>query len=151
MGLMIARRAGGADVPRMFEIYNSSLDDYFNAESIEYFMMQWPQGQVIAESVLSGVSGALSSYIMEDGTVSIALLAVDANARGSGAGSAMLDHLKMECFRQGLSRMQLEVRTGNMTAISFYERRGFRKASVLKSLYSDGGDGYRMVLDLNRA
>ena len=149
-GLTVARRAGGADVPAMFRIYNASLDDYFNAESIEYFMLQWPNGQFVADSVLGGTVGALSSYILDDGSASLALFAVDPSSRGMGAGTALLDALVRECRMCGVPRIQLEVRTRNERAISFYERRGFRKKGVLQSLYSDGGDAYRMSLTLRR-
>lgn len=149
-GLMVARHAGGADVPSMFRIYNSSLDDYFSAESIEYFMLQWPRGQFVAESVLGGVVGALSSYILDGSTASLALLAVDPSSRGMGAGTAMLDALTRECFAAGLTRIQLEARVTNASAIRMYERRGFCRTEILPSLYSDGGDGVRMILDLNR-
>lgn len=149
-GLMVARHAGGADVPAMFRIYNSALDDYFNVESVEYFMLQWPRGQFVAESVLGGTVGALSSYILDDRTVSVALLAVDPSSQGRGAGSAMLDALITECRMSGLPRIQLEARVTNARALSLYERKGFRRTEMLPSLYSDGGDGVRLVLDLGR-
>ncbi len=150
-GLMVARTAGAADIPAMYRIYNGNLDDYFAPENLEYFMLQWPRGQLVAEPVTGGTAGALSSYILEDGAASIALLAVDAPYRGLGAGSAMLDALRIECLRNGIPRMQLEARVTNASAISFYERRGFRRTCILPALYSDGGDGVRMVLDLGRA
>ena len=50
-GMMFVRRAGGADVPAMFRIYNNNLDDYFAPENIEFFMLPWPRGQLVADSV----------------------------------------------------------------------------------------------------
>ena len=149
-GMMFVRRAGGADVPAMFRIYNNNLDDYFAPENIEFFMLQWPRGQLVAESVTGCIAVSLSSYLMEDGTASIALLAVDAPFRRMGAGKALINHLKTECWASGIRRIQLEARIGNVSAISLYESLGFRKTVILPSLYSNGGDGIRMVLDFNR-
>ncbi len=149
MGFFVTRRAGGADVPSMYGIYTRNLDDFVSAEAIEYFMLQWPRGQILAEAVTGGHAGALSSYVMEDGTVSVALLAVDASYRGRGAGTALIEGLLPECTAIGAPRVQLEVRTTNASAISFYDRLGFRRTEVLPHLYSDGGDAFRMTLDLS--
>ena len=104
---MFVRQAGGSDVPAMFRIYNSNLDDYFAPENIEFFMLQWPRGQLVAETVTGCIAGSLSSYLMEDGTASIALLAVDAPYRRMGAGKALINQLKTECWASGIKRMQL--------------------------------------------
>ncbi len=150
-GFMFTRRAGGADVPSMYRIYNTNLDDYFAPENIEFFMLQWPRGQLVAQTVTGAVAGALSSYILEDGTASIALLAVDAPFRGLGAGTMLINALQTECIGEGIGRMQLEARATNLRAIALYERLGFRRTQILPSLYSDGGDGIRLVLDLRRS
>ena len=47
--------------------------------------------------------------------------------------------------------MQLEARATNLRAIALYERLGFRRTQILPLLYSDGGDGIRLVLDLRRS
>ncbi len=150
-GFIIARNAGGSDVPAMYRIYNTNLDDYFAPEAIEYFMLQWPRGQFIAETITGSTVGALSSYMLDGQTASISLLAVDSDSRGLGAGSALLDAFLPVCMYHGLSRVQLEVRVTNAPAISFYERRGFRRTGVLPHLYNDGGDAFRMVKDISHA
>lgn len=151
MGFFTVRRAGGADVPSMYGIYTENLDDYVSADAIEFFMLQWPRGQLVAEAVTGGTAGALSSFVMEDGAVSVALLAVGGPFRGMGAGSALMDRIIAESIAVGAPRVQLEVRVTNSSAISFYERRGFVRTETVHGIYDDGGDGYRMVLDLGRA
>lgn len=147
-GLFTVRRAGGADVPSMFRIFNSELDDYFAPETLEWSMMQWPAGQLVAVSFTGETAGAINSYIIEEGTVSLALFAVDRRYRGRGAGSALLDALVFACRGAGMRRIQLEARVENASAIAFYSRRGFVRSCDLPGLYSNGGDGVRMVLDL---
>ena len=150
MGFVTVRRAGGADVPSMYGIYTNNLDEYISADAIEFFMLQWPRGQLVAEAVTGGTAGALSSFVMEDGAVSVALLAVGGPFRGMGAGSALMDRIMAESIAVGAPRVQLEVRVTNGPAISFYERRGFVRTETVRGIYGDGGDGYRMVLDLGR-
>ncbi len=135
----------------MYGIYTENLDDYVSADAIEFFMLQWPRGQLVAEAVTGGTAGALSSFVMEDGAVSVALLAVGGPFRGMGAGSALMDRIIAESIAVGAPRVQLEVRVTNSPAISFYERRGFVRTETVRGIYGDGGDGYRMVLDLGRA
>lgn len=135
----------------MYGIYTENLDDYVSADAIEFFMLQWPRGQLVAEAVTGGTAGALSSFVMEDGAVSVALLAVGGPFRGMGAGSALMDRMIAESIAVGAPRVQLEVRVTNSSAISFYERRGFVRTETVRGIYGDGGDGYRMVLDLGRA
>ena len=135
----------------MYGIYTENLDDYVSADAIEFFMLQWPRGQLVAEAVTGGTAGALSSFVMEDGAVSVALLAVGGPFRGMGAGSALMDRIIAESIAVGAPRVQLEVRVTNSSAISFYERRGFVRTETVRGIYGDGGDGYRMVLDLGRA
>ena len=134
----------------MYGIYTENLDDYVSADAIEFFMLQWPRGQLVAEAVTGGIAGALSSFVMEDGAVSVALLAVGGPFRGMGAGSALMDRIMAESIAVGAPRVQLEVRVTNGPAISFYERRGFVRTETVRGIYGDGGDGYRMVLDLGR-
>ena len=68
----------------------------------------------------------------------------------TGAGSALMDRIMAESIAVGAPRVQLEVRVTNGPAISFYERRGFVRTETVRGIYGDGGDGYRMVLDLGR-
>ncbi len=149
-GFFITRRAGGADVPGMYRVYNTNLDDYFAPENIEFFMMQWPRGQFVAEAITGGIVGSLSSYLLEPTVATITLLAVDAPYRGRGAGSALLDAFIPTCIGSGVSRIQLETRVTNSGAIRFYERKGFTISGMIPKLYSDGGDAYRLILDVNR-
>ncbi len=150
-GFIIARHAGGNDVPAMYRIYNTNLDDYFPPEAIEYFMLQWPRGQFVAQAITGEVVGAMSSFMPDPSTASITLLAIDQRYRGIGAGSSLLNAFLPICIGSGITKVQLEARVTNLSAIEFYKKKGFVPSHILPHLYNDGGDGLRMVLDLNRA
>jgi [ribosomal protein S18]-alanine N-acetyltransferase len=55
----------------------------------------------------------------------IANLAVHPAARGTGAGSRLLDALVAEAALRGVERVFLEVRESNAAARALYDRRGF--------------------------
>ena len=65
--------------------------------------------------------------------------------RGKGIGTQLLEAFRRRCLMEGMSTIQLEVRTTNTNAIRFYERNGFVRTEYLRSFYNDCGDGYRMV------
>lgn len=133
------------DITDVFAVLNLNLDDYFAPEVIGFFLTQWPEGQFVAETYAGRIVGALCGSRLGGNRASVALLAVDSSVRGKGAGSALLSDLRQACLMQGISTIQLEVRTTNVSAISFYQRRGFVVSEHLPSFYNDGGDGYRMV------
>ncbi len=140
------RQTGERDVEKVFYLMNSNLDDYFAPDVINFFMIQWPGGQLIAEDLFGNAVGAICGSRLDGGRASISLFAVDSAHRGSGIGSELLGAFRRRCMMDGLGTIQLEVRTTNESAIRFYERHGFVKTEYLRSFYNDGGDGYRMVL-----
>lgn len=143
--MAVIRLAGTRDSERVFSLMNTNLDDYFAPEVINYFQMQWPNGQLVADDFTGRTVGAICGARLDGGRASIALFAVDSDHRHSGVGSQLLDHFKTRCMMEGMSLIQLEVRTTNKGAIRFYEMRGFTITEHLHSFYNDGGDGYRMV------
>lgn len=139
------RRMTANDIDGVFAVLNLNLTDYFAPEVVAFFLAQWPEGQFVAESVTGEIAGALCGARLGGNRASISLLAVDSRFRGRGAGTMLLDALRRACMMEGLTTIQLEVRTGNSSAIEFYKHHGFVLAENLPCYYSDGGDGYRMV------
>lgn len=65
----------------------------------------------------------------------IANLAVDADARDRGIGSALLDAALDEGRRQGAGQVFLEVRSSNLRARQLYESRGFTEVGRRRRYY----------------
>ena len=139
------RQADERDAMKVFEIMNKGLDDYFAPEVINFFQMQWPGGQFIAEDLFGNAVGAICGSRLDGGRAAISLFAVIPGYQGKGIGTQLLDAFRRRCMMEGYGTIQLEVRTQNTRAISFYETHGFYKTELLHGFYSDGGDGYRMV------
>ncbi len=142
------RRMTERDLESVFTIINLNLDDYFAPEVVQFFLLQWPEGQFVAADLSGRVVGALCGARLDPSRASVSLLAVEPQCRGSGAGGALMDALERTCLMNGITRLQLEVRTENSAAQRFYSRRGYRITESLPHFYNDGGDGYRMVKDL---
>lgn len=64
-------------------------------------------------------------------------IAVHPEFRNNGVGSGLLTELLEIAKIQGINALTLEVRKGNTTARSLYERFGFKEAGVRKQYYAD--------------
>lgn len=76
-------------------------------------------------------------------------MVVDVAARRTGLGAALLTDLETWARENGAIRVELEVRDRNTTAISFYERAGFRRDGLRRGYYCNpDGDAVLMSLAL---
>lgn len=57
-------------------------------------------------------------------------IAVEADARGAGAGAALLDEAEREARRLGIGSVALDAWAANALAQGFFERRGYRPRIV---------------------
>ncbi|GAB3152700.1 ribosomal protein S18-alanine N-acetyltransferase [Microbispora hainanensis] len=75
-------------------------------------------------------------------------IAVLADHRRAGVGTALLNELLTEAARRGAVSVFLEVRADNPAAQAMYERFGFRRLGLRRRYYEDGTDAITMVKDL---
>lgn len=83
--------------------------------------------------------------------VALLTVAVAAPWRGLGVGTVLMRALEAWARREGVRKLQLHVRAGNVGAIALYERLGYRLEGVLRGqVAADGGyeDERVMALDL---
>ena len=71
-------------------------------------------------------------------------IAVLPEARGKGAGAAMLTMALAECQRRGVLRAYLEVAPYNTAACALYRRQGFVEIGRRRRYYPDGSDALVM-------
>ena len=149
--MIIYRNMRAEDVPAAHMLLNSNLDGNFSIEVIEYFLSFWPRGQFVAVDLFGNMVGVICGAKLNNGRASITLFAVDAPLRGQGIGGKLFDTFRRECYMEGFSAMQLELRTTNSSAYRFYNKRGFEITEKVFDLYGPGENGYRMVAELNHA
>lgn len=73
-------------------------------------------------------------------------VAVDSGERCRGVGQELLIQMQKEAKHRGITRLVLEVRVSNHSAIRLYERNGFSIAGVRKGFYEcPREDAYIMI------
>ncbi|MCL1465126.1 ribosomal protein S18-alanine N-acetyltransferase [Argonema galeatum] len=78
----------------------------------------------------------------------ITILAVHPNYRAQGLGMTLLTALLSQAWQRGLERATLEVSASNETALSLYQKFGFRIAGRRRGYYQDTGED-ALILWLN--
>ncbi|MBM6551973.1 GNAT family N-acetyltransferase/peptidase C39 family protein [Marinomonas ostreistagni] len=71
-------------------------------------------------------------------------LAVSAQARGKGVGKDLLAEAERQAAKHGCISLRLEVNEFNKTAISLYQKAGYRPFGVYKGYYEDHSNAVRM-------
>ncbi len=78
----------------------------------------------------------------------IGTLATDPDFRWQGIARRMLAYALLEAARQGIQKVFLEVRRGNIAAQALYKSFGFEVSSIRRHYYQDTGeDALLMTLD----
>jgi len=109
------------------------LDDLIKNER-EHFFVAVDSGEIVGYSVASATG-------REGHVVSVA---VHPSHRRQGIGTDLVSTVLRELAKDGVTGIHLEVRIGNVAAISFYERLGFQARSQMKGYYADGEDALVM-------
>lgn len=78
--------------------------------------------------------------------IQITFIAVSRDFRKQGIGKALMDYVYEECQQMGIETIQLEVRSGNIEAISLYKKLGFVEVGVRPKYY--GGTEDALLMDL---
>lgn len=83
------------------------------------------------ENKVLGYIGMYRSF--EEGEITN--VAVAPESRGAGVASALVAELLTRCRHQGVTRVVLEVRVSNASAIYVYEKAGFLRIGTRKGFY----------------
>jgi len=113
-------------------------------------------GAIQRESGLPLWEPGSASWVVEQSAFAIWLItghecellsiAVKAALRGKGYAKVLMEHSQKELAKQGVKKFFLEVRESNATAISLYEKLGYKKIAERKKYYSDGENAVVMRL-----
>jgi [ribosomal protein S18]-alanine N-acetyltransferase len=93
------------------------------------------------------VSAYIVFWLLND-ECQILNVAVDLPYRGLGQAKQLLRKAASLALRQGIQKLTLDVRKGNLPAIHLYQGLGFAITHVRKSFYANGEDAYTMGLEL---
>lgn len=122
-------------------------EDVFQAAKIEKksFSMPWsPEGfkgalayedNIILVAEEEGrIAGYACVYVSFD-EGELTNIAVESEYRGRGIGLMLMQELKHRAGEKSVSKIVLEVRVSNATAISLYEKCGFKNLGIRKNFY----------------
>jgi [ribosomal protein S18]-alanine N-acetyltransferase len=127
------------------DAYDRKLFAEYARKCGDYFLVARRHAK-LADGVAA--AGEICGYILTcpcRGGAELVSIAVDPAARGQGAASALMESTLRRLRDAGITRLMLTVRVTNLRALRFYKRYGFRKTSLVRGYYEDGGDGWRMV------
>lgn len=95
----------------------------------------------------SGIVGYCGMYcFLEEGEITN--VAVVSASQNQGIGCRLLEYLLKQAHQKGISRIILEVRVSNESAIHVYEKLGFQNCGIRKNLYEmPKEDGMIMSLE----
>jgi ribosomal-protein-alanine N-acetyltransferase len=132
-----------SDLDRISEIERSSFtDDAYSKTRFESLYRKHPDDFIVAE-----LEGKIVGYIIaydSGGFGDFDSVAVDPKYRGFGIGCLLVNYMLDRFKQKGLKRASLEVRTTNKTAISFYQKLGFKITKTITGFYRGSGNAYRM-------
>lgn len=87
-------------------------------------------------SLILGYIGLI--YVLDEGEISN--IAVHPDSRGQGIGYSLLCAAQEYCRQAGVHTLHLEVRPGNIKALSLYGKCGFVQSGLRRGYYEDNGD-----------
>jgi ribosomal-protein-alanine N-acetyltransferase len=99
----------------------------------------------------NGRIAAFAIMLFGDETAHLNLLAVATAYRRQGLGRQLIDWLSATAIEAGVFRINLELRTQNSAACSFYERLGFERKGVIQGYYQGREAALRMSKRLDQA
>lgn len=133
--MLAIRKMKAEDIPAVAELEKKIFPDPWSEKGIEE---SYHTDQTIL--LTAHEEGALIGYlivycVLED--CEIAKIAVIPEKRRQGIGARILMELEELCRDNGITRILLDVRESNRTAISFYAGLGFVEDGVRKNFYTD--------------
>jgi GNAT superfamily N-acetyltransferase len=136
---MLARRAAATDIPQLLPLVQRYWEfegiTGFDAARIAALLQRLCKEPALGSAWVAESGGALVGYLIAVSVLSLEHQGVMAEideffiareARGRGAGAALLEKLQAELVAGGCVRLQLQLGNANHAARAFYERRGFR-------------------------
>jgi len=142
---VVIRRVEENDLDRIMKIEESSFrsKDTFSLALFRRYLKKLRNGFYV---VLDGEGAVVGYAVFEDVgercyVLSIAILP---DNRNQGLATMLMAFIESECRRRGLSKIVLDVRVDNESAISFYKRLGLVEAGRKTRFYEDGIDALIM-------
>jgi ribosomal-protein-alanine N-acetyltransferase len=131
-----------SDAARVYALERESFPDPYPTYLLDHLMRNERERFFVAVECGEIVGYSVAAVAGKEGHV--ISMAVHPSHRRQGIGTDLLSAVVKELAGDGVVGIHLEVRKGNVAAVSFYERMGFRERSQMKGYYADGEDALVM-------
>ncbi len=144
---MSPRPAASDDLEQILSIEKLSYPEPWSSDHfIEEMQKTYARVLVLTDDETDTVVSAYIIYWVQAEGVSLLNVAVNPKWRGLGFAKKLMSVMINEAVREEIPRIILEVREGNLDALSMYEKIGFKKTGARKSFYSNGDTAIIMEL-----
>lgn len=106
-----------------------------------------PESRMYWVAKVAGTIVGYAGVMVVDDFADVATIAVIPQLRGQGIGTRFMQMIFAEATKRGATRVLLEVRKTNQSAIAMYEKLGFKIIAERPNYYGPGLDAYMMELD----
>ncbi len=138
------------DMSRLYEIDQICFEPGVAYSRAELFLYLAHRNSIAWVAEQSGVVvGFAVGRTEKYGTAHVLTIDVLPDARRLGIGTALLGHLHESFRKHNVRLVVLEVAVQNLIAQRFYCKLGYRVTELIPRYYGNGGDAYRMVLQLS--
>lgn len=132
---MIVRPMKDSEIDQAAFIEKQNFTDPWSQNGIAETLSQ-KQSVILVAVQEEMVLGYLIAYhVLDEGE--IARIAVLKKYQNQGVGGRLLAELEILCRQKGISKLMLDVRSGNKTAEHFYRKHGFAVDGCRRSYYTE--------------
>jgi ribosomal-protein-alanine N-acetyltransferase len=147
--MLVVEPVRNTDVDPVARLAVSTLRERFSSDWLAEHAANLRNGTfLVARDVPTNQVVGFALAERGEGEGHLLALAVDAQRRGQGIGSALLGGVRERMARSGALSLRLDVRWDDPAARQFYARHGFAPQGLKEGVYSDGADALEMTRPL---
>lgn len=133
--MLAIRKMKETDIPEVARLEKEIFPDSWSEKAIKETFDQQQTLLLVAYEDKQLIGYVILYFVLEEGE--IARIAVIPDHRRKGVGARLLLELEDLCEDNGITKLLLDVRESNETAISFYTSYGFVQDGIRRNFYTD--------------
>ena len=141
-------------LPAIQTLVAGDLSEPYSVFTYRYFLHKWPELSILVldkpGGEMVGVIVCKSEYKDDGKEGYIAMLTVKEGHRKVGIGRSLAKKAIARMVHGGCTSICLEAEQSNTGALKLYEKLGFAREERLTRYYLNGGDAFRLKLDVSR-
>eukprot|EP01126_Amoeba_proteus_P019166 TRINITY_DN1980_c0_g1_i1.p1 TRINITY_DN1980_c0_g1~~TRINITY_DN1980_c0_g1_i1.p1 ORF type:complete len:198 (-),score=47.79 TRINITY_DN1980_c0_g1_i1:99-614(-) len=140
-------------LPSIMRLMEQDLSEPYSVYTYRYFINNWPKlcwlamhGEECVGAIVCKLDEKENHKVYRG---YIAMLAVNSAHRNQGLGSKLVQKAIQTMQEHGCTEVILETEVTNKGALRLYQKLGFLRDKRLYRYYLNGGDAFRLKLDLD--